>query len=109
MSTFKGLHITQLICPKPATSSSEPSSSPGTTRPAHIDCAGGEQGSEAGEREGSSGVPGDTGFDTRERGEAFMCVSLEVKNMLGVEDALEKFTEKELIEGYAWDDEVLRC
>lgn len=42
----------------------------------------------------------------RERGEAFMCVSLEVKNMVGVEDALEKFTEKEIIEGYSWDDEV---
>ncbi|CAN0288152.1 unnamed protein product, partial [Hapterophycus canaliculatus] len=34
-----------------------------------------------------------------------MCISLEVKNMVGVEDALEKFTEKEIIEGYAWDDE----
>ena len=38
-----------------------------------------------------------------------MCISLEVKNMLGVEDALEKFTEKEIIEGYAWDEEVSGC
>lgn len=47
-------------------------------------------------------------FETREKWEAFMCVSLEVKDMLGVEEALEKYTEKETIEGYTWDEEVRR-
>ncbi|CAM9951919.1 unnamed protein product, partial [Sphacelaria rigidula] len=94
MSTFEGRQITQLICPKPvsqmspstlttSTSTSQSKGTPPLHTPQHAS----------------------TGFDTRERGEAFMCISLEVKNMVGVEDALKKLTEKEIIEGYAWDDE----
>lgn len=65
-----------------------------------------EDGTEGGNAMEQSTEIVETGFDTRERGEAFMCISLEVKNMVGVEDALKKLTEKEIIEGYAWDDEV---
>lgn len=93
MSTFEGRQITQLICPKPAAAAAP--AAPETTAAASTVSP---------PREGEQEV--EEGFDMRERGEAFMCVSLEVKNMVGVEDALEKFTEKEMIEGYAWDDEV---
>lgn len=129
MSTFEGRQITQLICRKPV----NPDDATTTTSSAHADAdmdvdtdtpptglssqeqqgggsgTGEEKGGEGGRgcgRGGGGGGESSSGFDTRERGEAFMCISLEVKNMLGVEDALEKFTEKEIIEGYAWDEEV---
>lgn len=121
MSTFEGRQITQLICRKPVNAADATT----TTSSAHADAGmdvdtdtapaglssqeqdekGGEGGRGSGRGEGGGGESS-SGFDTRERGEAFMCISLEVKNMLGVEDALEKFTEKEIIEGYAWDEEV---
>lgn len=122
MSTFEGRQITQLICRKPVgpedasiTSTPHPntevnvdtstaatgSSSQGEEEEAEGGTGGEKKGERKEERDESS-----SDFDTRERGEAFMCISLEVKNMLGVEDALEKFTEKEIIEGYAWDEEV---
>ncbi|CAN0036660.1 unnamed protein product, partial [Ectocarpus sp. 8 AP-2014] len=93
MSTFEGRQITQLICPKPAAAAA--AAVPETTAAAATTVTPPLEGEQEVEE----------GFDMRERGEAFMCVSLEVKNMVGVEDALEKFTEKEMIEGYAWDDE----
>lgn len=130
MSTFEGRQITQLICPKPTpTSPTTTISTPHGSPSLDAKNTGGESDStvvdgdsEAGEGssktrgggdgEGASGNAeesteiAETGFDTRERGEAFMCISLEVKNMVGVEDALKKLTEKEIIEGYAWDDGV---
>ncbi|CAM9294212.1 unnamed protein product [Scytosiphon promiscuus] len=103
MSTFEGRQITQLICPKPKATISGDN---GSTVPMALTLGEEERGQEAGNGgDGGGDVVEEEGFDTRERGEAFMCISLEVKNMLGVEDALEKFTEKEIIEGYAWDDE----
>lgn len=129
MSTFEGRQITQLICRKPVAPDDVTTTT--TTSSAHTDAdmevdtntapaglssqeqeeeGGGGRGEEkdggGGGREEGGGGESSSGFDTRERGEAFMCISLEVKNMLGVEDALEKFTEKEIIEGYAWDEEV---
>lgn len=94
MSTFEGRQITQLICPKSSKTAAE--------------ATGTETVGNEAEGEGDAGgrETTETGFDMRERGEAFMCVSLEVKNMMGVEDALKKMTEKESIEGYAWDEQV---
>lgn len=130
MSTFEGRQITQLICPKPipispTTTASTPHGSPvvgekntgGESDSTLADgdneagegsskTRGGGYGERASENEEASPEIAEMGFDTRERGEAFMCISLEVKNMVGVEDALKKLTEKEIIEGYAWDDEV---
>lgn len=106
MSTFGGTQITQLICPKrPSDTAIDGIDTPSPTLVKHdvIDKSGGVNGGGA-----ASGEVNMEEFDTRERGETFMCLSLEVKNMVGVEDALEKFTEKEVIEGYAWDDEVRR-
>lgn len=88
MATFEGRQITQLICPKPS-----------SDRRGEAEGEGEAVGSEVAGERGAD-------FEMRERGEAFMCVSLEVKNMVGVEDALKKMTEKETIEGYPWDDEV---
>lgn len=103
MSTFEGRQITQLICPKPkATLLGEDDS----TAASAATLGGEDREGEPGNGNGGDEDVVEEGFDTRERGEAFMCISLEVKNMVGVEDALEKFTEKEIIEGYAWDDEV---
>lgn len=103
MSTFEGRQITQLICPKPKPTLSGEDDSEAARSGVGREESVGEPG---GGNEGNGDVVDEEGFDTRERGEAFMCISLEVKNMVGVEDALEKFTEKEIIEGYAWDDEV---
>lgn len=113
MSTFGGGLITQLICPKPPAAAAAAQVSPEDddcidapiTAATTVAAAGATPGAE---QESCGGGDGDAeeGFEMRERGEAFMCLSLEVKNMVGVEDALEKFTEKEIIEGYAWDDKV---
>lgn len=108
MSTFGGTQITQLICPKrPSDTALDGIDTLSPTLVKHdvIDKSDGVNGGVAA---ASGGVETEE-FDTRERGETFMCLSLEVKNMLGVEDALEKFTEKEVIEGYAWDEEVRLC
>ena len=35
-----------------------------------------------------------------------MCLSLEVKNMAGVGEALDKFVEKETIDGYEWNGQL---
>lgn len=114
MSTFGGTQITQLICPKrPSTSAAADTavdatgtSSPTLVKHGAADKSSGVNGEGVASAAISSGGVNMEEFDTRERGETFMCLSLEVKNMVGVEDALEKFTEKEVIEGYAWDDEV---
>lgn len=124
MSTFEGRLVTQLIFPKPGADpvAAGPESSAASTKEQDdVDALGADGGPVGGTAqetvEGVSGgsenrrfcaPPVERGFDTREREEAFMCVSLEVKDMIGVEDALEKFAEKEIIEGYGWDDEV-RC
>jgi len=42
--------------------------------------------------------------EVRERDEEFTCISLEVKNMKGVYDALDKFLAKDTISGYNWDE-----
>ena len=47
--------------------------------------------------------PSVPGF-VRERVEDLMCLSLEVKNMAGVSEALDKFVEKETIDGYEWNE-----
>lgn len=128
MSTFEGRQITQLICPKPAKSSPQDAAQ-GDERegaPGENVVMGDQENSGNGqgvfwkgaggqttEVAGAEGVgvreeATETGFDTRERGEAFMCISLEVQNMIGVEEALKKLTEKEIIKGYNWDEEVGR-
>lgn len=108
MSTFEGGQITQLICPKPPSADVAAEDESTTTMTTATETADAVGATPEAEQESGTGGGGEAeeGFDMRERGEAFMCVSLEVKNMVGVEDALEKFTEKEIIEGYAWDDEV---
>ena len=109
MSTFEGTQITQLICPKPATITDASTGPPrATVDDSNREGVGNGDSSAAVKGQDQEQSQGDRAeeFDTRERGETFMCLSLEVKNMVGVEDALEKLTEKEVIEGYTWDDKV---
>ncbi|CAM9156153.1 unnamed protein product, partial [Discosporangium mesarthrocarpum] len=97
-SAFEGHQITQLICPTPPPK-------PDTGTDGHPSTSTADEGTQFPNPDKASLSLGVKGPDMRERGEAFMCLSLEVKNMRGVEDALNKFTEKETISGYMWDEQ----